>query len=265
LAFLGTFSDLLTNAEANEQVAEFVRGKISEVVVDPHTAELLKPRNYPIFARRPCLDTNYYESFNQPNVHLVDCLRDPIEGLTEKAVRTRSREIELDDLILATGYDGLTGALLAFEVTGRGGCKLQDKWRRGAQSYLGLLMYRFPNLFMVCGPNSPAALANVITLDQQNGDWICDCIEYMRDNHFVTVEATAAAEEEWMELVGSLAAKSLMRKANTWYVGANIDGKPRNFSQFTGGFHRYREFCTRVVEDGWRGLTFERNLERLSA
>ena len=258
LAFLGTFSDLLTNAEANEQVAEFVRGKISEVVLDPHTAELLKPRNYPIFARRPCLDTNYYESFNRPNVHLVDCLGDPIEGLTEKGVRTRSREIELDSLILATGYDGLTGALLAFEVTGRGGCKLQDKWRRGAESYLGLLLNRFPNLFTVCGPNSPAALANVITLDQENGDWVCECIEYMRKNHFTIVEASAAAEAEWMSLVASLAAKSLMPKANTWYTGTNIDGKPRNFSQFTGGFLRYREFCARVIADGWRGLVFER-------
>jgi cation diffusion facilitator CzcD-associated flavoprotein CzcO len=265
LAFLGTFSDLLMNAEANEHVAEFVRGKISEVVSDPHTAELLKPRNYPIFARRPCLDTNYYESFNRPNVHLVNCLGDPIQRFTDKGVRTRSREIELDILILATGYDGLTGALLAFEVTGRGGCKLQDKWRHGAQSYLGLLMNRFPNLFTICGPNSPAALVNIITLDQQNADWICDCIEHMRGNHFVTVEATAAAEEEWMDLVTNLASRSLLPQANTWYVGANIDGKPRNFSLFSGGFQRYREFCSRAVAEGYRGLVFERSLERVTA
>jgi cation diffusion facilitator CzcD-associated flavoprotein CzcO len=258
LAFLGTFSDLLTNAEANEIVAEFVRGKISEVVQDPDTAERLKPRGYPIFARRPCLDTNYYESFNRPNVHLVDLLEDPIERLTACGVNTRSREIELDVLIMATGYDGLTGAMLAIDIKGRGGRRLSDKWQDGARSYLGLAMEGFPNLFMLCGANGPAALANIITLDEQNTDWIADCIDHMRRNDLAVVEASAQAEDQWMATISALAEKSLMPKANTWYVGANVEGKPRVFSLYSGGFHKYREICETMVAEGYRGFSFER-------
>jgi len=257
LAFLGTFSDLLTNAEANEIVAEFVRGKIGQVVKDPDTAERLKPRGYPIFARRPCLDTNYYESFNQPNVHLVDLLEDPIVRLTERGVQTRGREIELDVLIMATGYDGLTGAMLSIDIEGRGGRHLADKWRDGARSYLGLAMEGFPNLFMICGANGPAALANIVTLDEQNTDWIADCITHMRRNGLATVEASAQSEAGWMEAISALAAKSLMPKANTWYVGANVEGKPRVFSLYSGGFNKYREICEAVTADGYRGFSFE--------
>ncbi|MFD2137671.1 flavin-containing monooxygenase [Novosphingobium resinovorum] len=170
--FLGSFSDLMQNEEANEQVAEFVRGKISEVVKDPATAETLKPRGYPIFARRACLDTNYYETYNEEHVSLVDCFKEPIVGLTEKGVRTASREIELDMLILATGYDGLTGALMAFDVVGRDGKTINEEWKGGAHSYLGLMMKDFPNLFIVCGPNGPSALANIFTINEQNVNWL---------------------------------------------------------------------------------------------
>jgi cation diffusion facilitator CzcD-associated flavoprotein CzcO len=258
LAFLGTFSDVLTNAEANEIVAEFVRGKIGEVVNDPDTAERLKPRGYPIFARRPCLDTDYYESFNRPNVHLVDLLEDPIERLTGRGVKTSRGEIELDALIMATGYDGLTGAMLAIDIEGRGGRRLADKWRDGARSYLGLAMEGFPNLFMICGANGPAALANIVTLDEQNTDWIADCITHMRKNGFATVEADAQSEADWMDAIAALAEKSLMPKANTWYVGANVEGKPRVFSLYSGGFHKYREICEAVTADGYRGFSFAR-------
>jgi cation diffusion facilitator CzcD-associated flavoprotein CzcO len=259
LSFLGTFSDLLTNAEANEIVAEFVRGKISQVVKDPDTAERLKPRGYPIFARRPCLDTHYYEAFNKPNVHLVDLLEDPIVRLTEQGVRTQAREIELDVLIMATGYDGLTGAMLAVDIKGRGGASLRDKWRDGARSYLGLAMEGFPNLFMICGANGPAALANIVTLDEQNTDWIAGCIEHMRENQLDTVEASGESEVQWMGEISALADKSLMPKANTWYVGANVEGKPRNFSLYSGGFNKYREICESVTSDGYRGFSFERS------
>ena len=258
LAFLGTFSDLLTNAEANEIVAEFVRGKISEVVEDPDTAERLKPRGYPIFARRPCLDTNYYESFNRSNVHLVDLLDDPIVRLTAHGVQTHTREIELDALILATGYDGLTGAMLAIDVKGRGGRRLSDKWREGARSYLGLAIEGFPNLFMICGANGPAALANIVTLNEQNTDWIAECIDYMRHNELATMEATVESEDQWMNTISELAEKSLMPKANTWYVGTNISGKPRTFSLYSGGFHKYRETCESATANQYRGFTFEK-------
>lgn len=253
---MGLFSDVLINPEANEIVAEFVRGKIGEVVHDPETAERLKPRGYPIFSRRPCLDTNYYETYNRETVHLVDCLDEPIERLTETGVRTRKREIELDTLILATGFDGLTGAMLAVDIKGRGGRDLKDKWNEGARSYLGLAVEGFPNLFMVCGANGPSALANIVILNEENGDWIGNCIDYMRKNGFATIEAKLEYEQKWVKTVASLADKSLIPKANTWYVGSNIEGKPRVFPIYTGGLNKYRDICDDVASDDYRGFAF---------
>lgn len=257
LSFLGTFSDLLINAEANELVAEFVRDKISEVVADPVTAEKLKPRGYPIFARRPCLDTEYYEAFNLPHVTLHDCLESPIVKITETGLLTTAGEVALDMLIFATGYDGLTGALLNFDVSGRGGVQLHDKWHDGARSHLGLMMSSFPNLFLVCGPNGPAALANIITLDQQNVDWIADAIAHMRQEGLSTMEPADRAEQAWMDTVYGLAELTLVSKANTWYVGGNIRGKPRGLSMYTGGFQRYGEACRMAAEGGYADFVFE--------
>lgn len=265
LAFLGTFSDLLVNPEANEQVAEFVRGKISDVVSDPVTAEKLKPRGYPIFARRPCLDTNYYETFNLPHVKLHDCLESPVVKITPAGLLTETGEVELDVLIFATGYDGLTGALLNFDVVGRGGLQLRDKWRDGARSHLGLMIASFPNLFLVCGPNGPAALANIITLDQQNIDWIADAIAHMRQEGLKTIEPTEAAEQAWMDTVYGLAELTLVSKANTWYVGGNISGKPRGLSMYTGGFQRYTEACRLAAETGYTDFVFEKAAAKLAA
>ncbi|MEO5641136.1 MAG: NAD(P)/FAD-dependent oxidoreductase [Sphingomicrobium sp.] len=265
LEFLGLFSDLLTNQKANDAVADFVRSKIGDIVTDPDTAERLKPRGYPIFARRPCLDTNYYEAFNRPNVTLVDCLVDPIVEISEKGIRTRSKEIELDMIIAATGYDALTGAMLAIDVRGRGGRSLKDKWSHGAKSYLGLAMEGFPNLFMVAGANGPSALANFVILNEQNVEWICECIDYMRHNAIATIEATAEAEDGWMAHVDKLASQSLMPKANTWYTGTNIEGKPRAFGIFIGGFNKYRDVCASAATNGYDGFTLERARERALA
>jgi cation diffusion facilitator CzcD-associated flavoprotein CzcO len=265
LAMLGTFSDLLTNPEANEHVAEFVRGKIGEVVADPATAEKLKPRDYPIFARRPCLDSSYYETYNRSNVHLVDCLSDPIVEITERGVRTRSGEVELDVLILATGYDGLTGALLAFDVVGRDGRTVEDKWKDGAYSYLGLMMEGFPNLFMTTGPNGPAALANIIRISENDVDWIADAMTHMARNGLSTIEPTAEAERRWMDIVFRLSQRSLLLKAKTWYVGANVKDKPQGLTLFTGGFAKYREYCAAAVQDGYRDFVFERASEPAQA
>lgn len=253
LAMLGTFGDLMINEEANEQVAEFVREKIGEVVKDPVTAEKLKPRGYPIFARRPCLDTGYYETYNLPNVHLMDCLTDPIVEVTEKGVRTRSGETELDILILATGYDGLTGALMAFDVVGRDGRTVQDKWKNGPRSHLGIMMEGFPNLFMTTGPNGPAALANIIRMSENDVDWIADAITHLRRNGLGSIEPTKKIEDEWMELVRTLAQRSLINKAKTWWVGANVEGKPQGLTQFIGGFMKYREHCAAAAANGYAG------------
>ncbi len=265
LAMLGTFADLLINPEANEHVAEFVRGKIGEVVTNPVTAEKLKPRGYPIFARRPCLDTSYYETYNQPNVHLVDCIEDPILEITEKGVRTQSGEIELDMLILATGYDGLTGALLAFDVVGRDGHTVNQHWREGARSYLGLMMPGFPNLFMTTGPNGPAALANIVRISENDVDWYADLIRHMQKNGLAAVEPTREAEDRWMEHVYQLGQRSLLTKAQTWYVGANVSGKPKGLSLYTGGFQKYREHCTLAAQDGYRNFSFAHAKETATA
>ena len=265
LALLGTFADLLINPEANEEVAEFIREKIGEVVTDPVTAEKLKPRGYPVFARRACLDTGYYETYNLPNVHLKDCLADPIVEITEKGVRTQSGEVELDMLILATGYDGLTGALLAFDVVGREGRRLDDHWKNGARSYLGLMMAGFPNLLMTTGPNGPAALANIIRISEHDVDLFANAITHMHKQGLATIEPTKEAEDRWMDIVYTLAQRSLVSKAKTWYVGANVKDKPQGLTLFTGGFGKYRELCAAAVQDGYRGFVFEQSQEALAA
>ncbi|HOA49221.1 MAG: hypothetical protein RL702_1095 [Pseudomonadota bacterium] len=248
LQFLGLFADLLFDAEANECVAEYVRAKIDEVVNDKATAELLKPRGYPIFARRPCLDTNYYETFNRPNVDLADCISDPIAEITPDGIRTRERHFELDVIIAANGYDALTGAMLAIDITGRDGARLSEHWREGPRSHLGLMMPGFPNLFMVAGANGPSALANFVLLNEQNVDWIARCITHLRDKRLSTIEPTQTGEDRWMAQLKVLAARSLYPRANTWYTGSNIEGKPRGIPFYLGGLPRYREACDRAIE-----------------
>ncbi|MBI2727446.1 MAG: NAD(P)/FAD-dependent oxidoreductase [Polaromonas sp.] len=262
LAMLGTFGDLMVNEEANEQVAEFVRGKIAEVVEDPKTAEALKPKGYPIFARRPCLDSSYYETYNLPNVHLVDCITDPILEVTERGVRNASGEIELDMLILATGYDALTGALIAFDVVGKGGRTVNQKWVHGGRSTLGIMMEGFPNLFMTTGPNGPSALANIIRISEHDVDWIAAAITHMQKNGLATMEPTTQAEDNWMGVVHGLAQRSLINKAKTWWVGANVPGKSQGLTMFIGGFAKYRELCAAAVSDGYSGFTFGRAEEK---
>ncbi|WP_163851824.1 flavin-containing monooxygenase [Pseudooceanicola aestuarii] len=253
---LGIFSDLLLNKDANDVVADFVRKKIGETVKDPQTAEKLMPRGEPIFARRPCLDTNYYEVFNQDNVTLVDCLTTPIERITPKGVIVDGKEIELDVIIAATGFDALTGALLSIDIKGRAGASLREKWSEGARSYLGMTIQGFPNLFTTASVNGPSALANFILLNEQNVNWISDLVDHMTAQGHDTVEATEAAEDRWMERIAQLASKSLMPKANTWYTGTNIPGKPRSFPMYAGGLGKYTEDCQNVANNGYEGLIF---------
>ncbi|MCY1163761.1 MAG: NAD(P)/FAD-dependent oxidoreductase [Pseudomonadota bacterium] len=265
LAMLGTFGDLMVNQEANEHVAEFVRGKIAEVVQDPKTAEALKPKGYPIFARRPCLDSSYYETYNLPNVHLVDCLTDPIVEVTERGVRNASGETELDMLILATGYDGLTGALIAFDVVGKGGRTVNQKWKEGGRSHLGIMMEGFPNLFMTTGPNGPSALANIIRISEHDVDWIAAAITHMQKNGLATMEPTTKAEDGWMNVVRGLAQSSLINKAKTWWVGANVPGKSQGLTMFIGGFAKYRELCAAAASNEYGGFVFQHAEERAEA
>lgn len=252
--FLGLFSDLLTNREANEVVAEFVRAKIGKVVKDPDTARRLTPRGYPIFARRPCLDTGYYETYNRDNVTLKDCLEHPIIDFTENGIRTAEGVVEVDVIIAAIGYDALTGAMLSIDIEGKEGRSLKEKWAEGGRSHLGLMIEGFPNLFLISGPNGPSALANFILLAEQNVDWICNCITYLSANGLRSIEADIIAENWWMNKVTTLGATSLYPTANTWYTGANVPGKPRTFPVYIGGFGRYRETCDDAAADGYRGF-----------
>lgn len=256
---LGTFCDLMTNEEANAEVADFLRSKIDVLVDDPVVAQKLKPQGYPVFARRACLDTGYYETYNRPNVHLQDCITDPIVEITDKGIRTEAGEVELDVLIFATGYDGLTGALLAFDVVGRNGLTVTEKWSEGARSSLSLMMAGFPNLFMTTGPNGPSALANVVRTSENDVDWIAAMITHMAKNGLRTVDAKPEAEEAWMEMIHSMAPRTLLSKAKTWYVGANVRGKAKGLTMFIGGFPKYREYCNNAIANGYADFAFEAN------
>ena len=256
LDLFGVFGDLLVDEQANEEVARLIYEKIDETVDDPDTAAALKPRRDPLGGRRVCLDTDYYKMFNRDNVDLIDVLTDPIEEAVEDGIRTRGNHYPLDALVLATGFDAMTGALLAIDIRGRDGRALRDKWRDGPLSYLGIAIEGFPNLFTITGPGSPSVLTNVIASIEQHVEWITDLIDYMDEHGLCTVEADADAEAAWMRHVYEIAAHTLMIKANSWYIGSNVPGKPRIFMPFAGGLDVYRDTVAEIANDDYRGFRF---------
>jgi cyclohexanone monooxygenase len=250
------YSDLFTDEKANEILAEFVRGKIRSRVDDPDTAELLCPYTYPVATKRMCVDIDYYETYNRDNVRLVSLAHSCIDEISATGLRVGDEEFAFDCLVFATGFDALTGALLALDIRGRSGAPLREKWAHGAQSYLGLALAGFPNLFTINGPGSPSVLTNMIVSIEQHVDWIADCIRYMRDHGFDSVEATPAAEEAWTDHVRRLGEGSLYPRADSWYMGANIPGKPRVLLPYVGGAGRYRAECDRIAENEYDGFAF---------
>jgi cation diffusion facilitator CzcD-associated flavoprotein CzcO len=252
----GGFSDLLIETTANELASEFIRCKIREIVKDPATAERLCPRDHPYGAKRPPIDTDYYVTFNRPNVTLVDVRSAPIEEITPRGLRTAEAEFPLDVLVFATGFDAMTGSLLRIEIRGSGGRRLADAWAAGPRTLLGLQIAGFPNLFTITGPGSPSVLVNMPVAIEHHVDWIADCIEHMRRHGKTRVEATEAAQDAWVEHVAEVAKFSLFSRANTWYTGANIPGKPRVVMPYTGGQPLYRERCEAVVRAGYEGFEF---------
>ena len=252
----GVFRDTTSNAEANAYAAEFVREKIREVVKDPRTAEWLTPRDYPLGTKRLVLDTNYWATFNRPNVELVNLRETPIERITAKGVKTTDKEYPADLIVFATGFDAVTGPLLALNITGAGGRALKDAWQDGPASYLGLMIAGFPNLFTVNGPGSPSVLTNMIASIEHHVDFIAGCIAHMRAEGLERVEADADAQAAWTEEVRRVADKTLYPRANSWYMGANVPGKPRVFLAYVGGFDVYQDRCAQVVESGYSGLRF---------
>ena len=252
LFFLGAFGDLIFNAEANQTAAGFVRSKIREVVRDPGVARLLEPRQV-IGCKRLCLDSGYYETFNRPNVALVDISQAPIEAITPTGLRTGGRDYALDCIVFATGFDAMTGALMAIDIRGRGGLALRDKWADGPRTYLGLGTAGFPNLFLVSGPGSPSVLTNMLVSIEQHVNWIAACIEFMRAHGHARIEARPAAEDDWVAHVNSIADRTVYPLCNSWYLGANVPGKPRVFMPLLG-FPQYVEKCEAVVARGYEGF-----------
>ena len=252
LSFLGSFSDLLVDRQANETAAEFIRGKIRETVRDPQTAETLSPRNT-FGCKRLCIDSGYYETFNQPNVTLIDLNRAPIEGFVVDGI-VAGKKYELDAAVFATGFDAMTGALKKIKMRGRGGMRLNEKWAEGPRTYLGVMIAGFPNLFTITGPGSPSVLTNMLPTIEQHVEWIADCMLYAEERGRSCIEATEAAEREWMLHVNEVADRTLFPSCNSWYVGANIPGKPRIFMPYVGGFPQYVETCNRIAAEGYSGF-----------
>jgi cyclohexanone monooxygenase len=252
-----SFRDFLVDERANAKAAEFVRSKIRETVRDPAVAELLVPRDYPIGAKRLCQDEGYFETFNRDDVTLVDIRSTPIEEITPSGIRTAADAYELDVIVFATGFDALTGALLAIDIRGRDGLTLTEAWAGGPSAYLGLAVAGFPNLFTVTGPGSPSVLSNMVVSIEQHVDWIADCIAALRDRDVGRIEATSEAQEAWMEHVAEVGASTLFPRAASWYVGANVPGKPRVFMPYVGGVGPYRDRCAQVAADGYAGFTLD--------
>jgi len=257
LAAGSTFADLLSNRAANETLCEFLRNKIRSIVRDPETAEALCPKDHPYGTKRPCIDTNYFETYNLPHVRLVDLRKDPITTITETGIDTAARSFEFDIIVFATGFDAMTGAIVAVDITGRGGQELADKWAHGPVTYLGLTTHGFPNFFMLTGPGSPSVLSNMAVSIEQHVDWVSDCIASMRDQDLTVIEPTATAEAAWVQHVNDYGDITLFPLANSWYMGANVPGKPRVFLPYIGGVDRYRKACDEVVEQDYLGFAFE--------
>jgi cyclohexanone monooxygenase len=261
ISFLYSYTDLLVNREANDTASEFVRRKIRATVEDPKTAELLCPNNHPIGTKRLILDTDYYETYNRDNVTLVDIRSNPIQEITPTGLRTAVREYALDAIVFATGFDAMTGALKEIDIHTDAGLSIQAKWESGPRTYLGIMMAGFPNLFMITGPQSPGVKSQMILACEQHVDWIADCIEHMRDRGLTYIEAERDAEDSWVEHNNEVADRTLYPLANSWYVGANIPGKPRVFMPYVGGVTAYKKKCDEVAANGYQGFRFETSLQ----
>lgn len=259
LKFMRTFSDTGTNREANEILADFVRGKIKEIVKDPVTAEMLTPRGYPIGAKRICMDTGYWETFNRPNVDLVDVKKTPIVEVTAKGIRTTEAEYEFDVIIFATGFDAMTGSLRAMNITGVGGLKLEDHWKSGPRTHLGVFISGFPNLLMVHGPGSPSVLAQMITSGELQVEWEVEFLERMDAEGIIAFDVTREAEDRWHDVLEECVGKTLYGYAESWYLGANIEGKPRGILIYTGAYDTYRERLAASIDNDYEGFVLERS------
>ena len=254
ISFLYSYTDLLINKESNETASEFVRRKIRATLKDPKTAELLCPNDHPIGTKRLILDTDYYETYNRDNVTLVDIRSRPIEEITSTELRTADIDYALDAIVFATGFDAMTGAMKEIDIHTDAGMSIREKWEHGPRTYLGIMIAGFPNLFMITGPQSPGVKSQMILACEQHVDWIADCIQYLRDHGFSRIEAEEDAEDTWVRHNNEVADRTLYPLANSWYVGANIPGKPRVFMPYVGGVAAYKKKCDEIAASGYEGF-----------
>lgn len=253
-----TFDDLQLDETANETACEFIRGKIREIVKDPDVAEILTPYGYPYGAKRPPAGTNYYETYNQDNVDVVDVRKDPIVEITPNGLRTETNEFGLDAIVFATGFDASTGSLTRIDIRGRDGIELADKWRQGPVTNLGFSTSGFPNLLMITGPLSP--FANIPTCIEETVDWITDCLTHMRQHGYTSIESSESAEQQWTQHVTDVANMIMAAKGeavNTWFAGANIDGKAHAINVYFGGANAYFDAIHQVAEEDYAGFSFK--------
>jgi cation diffusion facilitator CzcD-associated flavoprotein CzcO/acetyl esterase/lipase len=251
---INVYADVLSNPAANHEFAEFFRNKIRAIVDDPQTASDLCPTDYPVATKRPCLDTNYYATYNLPHVRLVNVRKHPIRQITETGIDTAHEAFTFDAIVFATGFDAVTGAITAVDITGRDDAALMDKWADGPQTYLGLTTAGFPNLFLITGPGSPSVLSNMAVSIEQHVDWVLDCLGHLRAHGFAAIEPTATAEAGWTQHVNDCADITLFPAANSWYMGANVPGKPRVFLPYPAGVDFYRATCDEVVARDYLGF-----------
>jgi cation diffusion facilitator CzcD-associated flavoprotein CzcO/acetyl esterase/lipase len=256
-AILGVFSDQGINPISNELVAEMIREKIRAIVSDSEAAEALCPKDHPFGTKRPCLDTSYFETFNLPHVRLVDLRRTPILAVTEDGIDTTEESFDFDAIVFATGFDAMTGPLVSVAATGVSGVSLADKWEHGPATYLGLMTTGFPNFFMITGPQSPSVLSNMVVSIEQHVDWIADCLQYLRTEDLDRIEPTPLAEAGWVQHNRDCADITLYPRANSWYMGANVPGKPRVFLPYIGGVDAYRLACQEVAENDYVGFRLD--------
>ena len=256
LGFFGGYADIPVDVDSNEVAANFVRNKIKEVVKNPETAERLCPK-YHIGGKRLCVDTGYFETFNKENVHLIDINQNPISQVDAESIQA-DETYQIDTLILATGFDAITGALTGLDIVGRNEINLKDQWKEGAKSYLGLGVSNFPNLFTITGPGSPSVLSNMMPSIEQHVNWIADCISWMSENNKSVIESTETAEEEWMKLVNEIADTTIFTSTKSWYNGSNIEGKAKSFLPFIG-VPVYTEKLEEITAADYQGFVFDKS------
>ncbi|MCZ6666585.1 MAG: NAD(P)/FAD-dependent oxidoreductase, partial [Gammaproteobacteria bacterium] len=254
----GSFGDITSDIKANDTASDFIRSKIREIVNDPELVEKLLPTDHPLGSKRALIDTHYFDTYNRPNVDLVDLRQDPIQCITPGGIRTAEREYEFDIIVFATGFDAMTGSFFKIDIRGRDDASLKERWSEGPKTYLGLQVSGFPNLFMITGPGSPSVLSNMPVSIEQHIGWIADLIDHMREHEFDTAEADADAETKWVAHVNEVAEATLYMRANSWYLGANIPGKPRVFMPYAGGVGAYRKICNDIQSNGYTGFKLGR-------